>query len=296
MDRTTTQAPSNRVRLVVGRILGDAHLHLVLASRCNCSERSGLFCILRSRNCRGGGRQSCSPGSSSALFSSLSLFDAVYVESCSMFTRGGVYRVVKEALGGTFAKLSVSALMFDYILTGPISGVSAGQYITGLLNELMMVGAVHGWLPHALMRGPHLAAQMPMNGTAAFFALAVTIFYWWQNIKGIEESSDRALDVMKITTVMVVILLILGNLFRDTYWCAPSAIPNSLKSALQPRCIRCFPPYEVCRGTRSVRSYRCVRTFCSGDERRGVSRAGQSRDRASQTKEPEARGNRNSCI
>ncbi len=64
---------------------------------------------------------------------------AVYVESCSMFTRGGVYRVVKEALGGTFAKLSVSALMFDYILTGPISGVSAGQYITGLLNELMTV-------------------------------------------------------------------------------------------------------------------------------------------------------------
>src|SRR5437763_7437690 len=48
---------------------------------------------------------------------------AVYVESCAMFTRGGVYRVVKEALGGRLAKLSVSALMFDYILTGPISGV-----------------------------------------------------------------------------------------------------------------------------------------------------------------------------
>ncbi len=52
---------------------------------------------------------------------------ATYVESCSMFVRGGVYRVVKEALGGTLAKFSVSALMFDYILTGPISGVSAGQ-------------------------------------------------------------------------------------------------------------------------------------------------------------------------
>src|SRR6185312_8817219 len=25
---------------------------------------------------------------------------AVYVESCSMFVRGGVYRIVKEALGG----------------------------------------------------------------------------------------------------------------------------------------------------------------------------------------------------
>src|SRR5262249_19511430 len=57
---------------------------------------------------------------------------AVYVESCSMFVRGGVYRVVKEALGSTLAKISVSCLMFDYILTGPISGVSAGQYIAGL--------------------------------------------------------------------------------------------------------------------------------------------------------------------
>ena len=35
---------------------------------------------------------------------------AIYVESCSMFVRGGVYRVVKEALGGTLAKFSVSAL------------------------------------------------------------------------------------------------------------------------------------------------------------------------------------------
>src|SRR5438045_4561495 len=31
---------------------------------------------------------------------------AVYVESCVMFVRGGVYRVVKEAMGGTLAKLS----------------------------------------------------------------------------------------------------------------------------------------------------------------------------------------------
>ncbi len=51
---------------------------------------------------------------------------AVYIESSAMFVRGGVYRVVKEAMGGTLAKLSVSALLFDYVLTGPISGVSAG--------------------------------------------------------------------------------------------------------------------------------------------------------------------------
>src|SRR5438067_7687694 len=62
---------------------------------------------------------------------------SVYIESCGLFVRGGVYRVVKEAMGGFLAKLSVSALLFDYVLTGPISGVSAGQYIVGLILEML---------------------------------------------------------------------------------------------------------------------------------------------------------------
>src|SRR5690349_25069385 len=61
---------------------------------------------------------------------------SVYLESCSLFVRGGVYRVVKEAMGGFLAKLSVSALMFDYVLTGPISGVSASQYLLGLVLDM----------------------------------------------------------------------------------------------------------------------------------------------------------------
>ncbi|HEX3470963.1 MAG TPA: APC family permease [Silvibacterium sp.] len=155
---------------------------------------------------------------------------AVYVESCSMFTRGGVYRVVKEALGGNFAKLSVSALMFDYILTGPISGVSAGQYITGLLNELLIVGAAHGWLPVAMMSSNHVPWQFPVNGTSAVFCAAVTIYYWWQNIKGIEESSDKALEVMKITTIMVVLLLGWGiwSAFRLGAKLPPLPTPSNL--------------------------------------------------------------------
>jgi amino acid transporter len=118
--------------------------------------------------------------------------------------------VVKEALGGTFAKISVSALMFDYILTGPISGVSAGQYITGLMNELMTVANNSHWLPPALMDAQGNPFQFNMNYTAAVFAAAVTIYYWWENIKGIEESSGKALRVMQVTTVMVVILLLWG--------------------------------------------------------------------------------------
>jgi amino acid transporter len=132
----------------------------------------------------------------------------VYVESCSMFTRGGVYRIVKEALGGTFAKLSVSALMFDYVLTGPISGVSAGHYILGLLNEGLRLGAARHWMLTINAEG--VARQFPLNLGSAFIAVLITIYFWWQNTKGIEESSDKALKVMKITTVMVVILLVWG--------------------------------------------------------------------------------------
>jgi amino acid transporter len=119
---------------------------------------------------------------------------AVYVESCSMFVRGGVYRVVKEALGGTLAKFSVSALMFDYVLTGPISGVSAGQYLAGLLNELFAYF--------------HMSIVLSENSTAAFFAVLVTMYFWWENIKGVHESSDKALKIMQVTTVMVVVLIV----------------------------------------------------------------------------------------
>jgi amino acid transporter len=129
---------------------------------------------------------------------------AVYVESCSMFVRGGVYRAVKQSLGGTLAKFSVSALMFDYILTGPISGVAAGQYLAGLISELLQYS--------------HLGNPLTPNQVdfiAAAFAVLVTVYFWWENTKGIPESSEKALVIMKLVTVMVVLLIA---------WCIYTAI------------------------------------------------------------------------
>ena len=122
---------------------------------------------------------------------------ALYIESSAMFVRGGVYRVVKEAMGGTMAKLSVAALMFDYVLTGPISAVAAGQYMAGFVHDL-------------IFRVAHqnvLASGGPVNSFSALFAIAVTLYFWWKNIQGMHESSQKALRIMQITTVMVVLIL-----------------------------------------------------------------------------------------
>ena len=99
---------------------------------------------------------------------------SVYMESCSMFVRGGVYVVVRDSMGPFIARLSVSSLVFDYILTGPISVVSAGQYLGRLINEIS-----------AML---HQTLRMDPNYFAAFFGIAVTGYFWWENIKGIHES------------------------------------------------------------------------------------------------------------
>jgi amino acid transporter len=143
---------------------------------------------------------------------------ALYIESSSMFVRGGVYRVVKEAMGGGLAKFSVSALLFDYVLTGPISAVSAGQYLAGFIKDM----------------GEYMHRPLHFSDDhfAAGLAVIVVVYFWWKNTQGMHESSQKALQIMVITTVMVVILLI---------WCTITVLrapiqlpPNPLHAGVVP--------------------------------------------------------------
>ena len=137
---------------------------------------------------------------------------SVYMESCSMFVRGGVYVVVRDSMGPVLAKFSVSSLVFDYILTGPISVVSAGLYLAALLNEISEL--------------LHSSYRIDVHMFAAASAVLVTIYFWWQNLKGVHESSGKALRIMQITTVMVVILMIwcpLTILLKDRWHNLPPA-------------------------------------------------------------------------
>ncbi len=143
---------------------------------------------------------------------------SVYMESCSMFVRGGVYVVVRDSMGPAMAKLSVSALVFDYILTGPISVVSAGQYLGALVNEVSEM--------------LHQAYRIDVNTFSAGIAVVITIYFWWTNVKGVHESSGTALRIMQITTIMVVMLLIwcpLTLLLKDRWHNLPPApVPSNL--------------------------------------------------------------------
>jgi len=133
---------------------------------------------------------------------------ALYIESSSMFVRGGVYRVVKEAMGGTLAKFSVSALLFDYVLTGPISAVSAGQYLAGFIED------IGKYVHHPLV--------FSEDHFSAGFAILIVVYFWWKNIQGMHESSEKALQIMIVTTVMVVILIIWCTI---TVFSAPIHLP-----------------------------------------------------------------------
>ena len=143
---------------------------------------------------------------------------ALYIESSSMFVRGGVYRVVKEAMGGTLAKFSVSALLFDYVLTGPISAVSAGQYLAGFIED------IGKYVHHPLV--------FSEDHFSAGFAVLIVLYFWWKNIQGIHESSEKALQIMIVTTVMVVILIIWCTI---TVFRAPVQLPpNPLHPGVVP--------------------------------------------------------------
>ena len=143
---------------------------------------------------------------------------SVYLESCSMYVRGGVYVVVRDAMGPFLARLSVSALIFDYILTGPISAVSAGQYLGRVINEISEM--------------LNTGMTVPPDQFAAVFGIAATIYFWWSNIKGIHESSSKALRIMQITTVMVAMFLIwctITLLQRGPAQIPPAPLPANLQ-------------------------------------------------------------------
>src|SRR5260370_33179485 len=70
------------------------------------------------------------------------------------------------------------------------------------------------------------------NYCAACFGVVVTVYFWWANVKGIHESSGKALRIMQITTVMVVMFLLwcpLTMILRGYAIVPPAPLPRNLE-------------------------------------------------------------------
>ena len=140
---------------------------------------------------------------------------AIYIEASVMFVRGGIYQLARTALGNTLAKFSVAALIFNYVLAGPIGAVAAGHYLVGLLNELLGMAGV----------------AIPRNAGAVLVAVLLTLFLWWRNVRGMQESSDRSLRFMQITGAVTFILFLAcaWTLLRRGLNLPPSPVPENLR-------------------------------------------------------------------
>lgn len=117
----------------------------------------------------------------------------VYIESCGMFVRSGVYPVVKAGLGDKPAKLAVSAVILDFLLTGPISGVAAGHYLGGLL----------------ISTAGQFGVKLNFNTDifAVITAVLITVYFWRQNVKGISESSGKSAKIVAASVAVCLVLV-----------------------------------------------------------------------------------------
>ena len=169
-----------------GRQQRDVHVHLVLAHGGGRAVRYVQHGVLHRCDRRERDRQERRRGS----FSRVLLFSygmrAVYIESCALFVRGGVYRIVKEALGGFWAKAAVSALLFDYVLPVRSAAFPLGNTSSGCC-----------WKLHHDCFGIEVddsVRDMLKAWGSVAIACTVTVYFLHQNLLGIHESSGKALE------------------------------------------------------------------------------------------------------
>ena len=200
-----------------------AVVHLLLAGGRHRPQRSGFLRVLRRRHRRAGHRQAAPPGSSSASCCSASPCAPCTWKAAACSCAAASTSWCATPWARSWRSFRSPSLIFDYILTGPISVVSAGP--------------VPGRACSTRSR-EHAASSLRTSirtTSRPCFGVVVTVYFWWSNIKGIHESSGKALRIMQITTVMVVHLpdLVPAHAAAARPGAA-SAAPRPAEPALQP--------------------------------------------------------------
>ena len=153
-----------------GRDLGHAHFYFLLASRRHRSERPRLVCFLCRRHRRTSHREIRAvvhPGR-----------DVVLLHGSRCLRRKLLHVRARRRLPRSERSAGRNAGQDQRLLPdvrlhpdGPISGVSAGQYIAGLINDIFVTADTHGWVPraiHSIFHGtPQVQCQLDFGGLCA---------------------------------------------------------------------------------------------------------------------------------
>jgi hypothetical protein len=141
---------------------------------------------------------------------------ALYIEGLQRFGRGDVYKVVNEALGTAPAELSLSALLFDYVVLGPICSLTAGSYLTGLVNDIS--------------ERLHLAFHVsPAFGVV--FAVSVTLYYYRKQLQGGDDTQRQLLRILPVSTVIILALMVwvIATIATKGFAVVPAPVVVNLK-------------------------------------------------------------------
>src|SRR5216684_457372 len=132
-----------------------------------------------------------------------------YIPSTAASRQSGARIVVATTVALSFISFWRAAAIV-------LSDLASSAFYAGGIAE-QAIGKSAPWFILGVMLFSFAVRSVYMESSSMFVRGVVTIYFWWSNIKGIHESSTKALRIMQITTVMVVAFLI---------WCPISLLVN----------------------------------------------------------------------
>ncbi len=114
---------------------------------------------------------------------------AVDIEARGLFVRGGLYGLVRQALGEAAARVAASSLLIERVLLGPLAAAVAGQYVVTLLRASV---------------APDLSGAAAENAAVAVAVAVLTIVWVGQRRGRLFSNVDVSRAVVAGSIVLVV--------------------------------------------------------------------------------------------
>ena len=132
---------------------------------------------------------------------------AVDLESCALFLSGGLYGIVKEALGKPAARLAASALLVEHLLLGAIAASVAGHYVAAVGTVLLGLSRIR--------------SDIATEDLATLVAVGLVGSVWWWQRQGRPLWSDILTKAVTAVVALLAVVIgwgLVGVIARGGFW------------------------------------------------------------------------------